>query len=103
MPKVYAATQEILAGSGARDRLVRDFLQPRSGERILKIDCGSASLLPHPRRRLLPWHRCHADHIEQAIERHDGRATFGVGDLSAAPSLPEAAYDQSTALAFTII
>jgi cyclopropane fatty-acyl-phospholipid synthase-like methyltransferase len=93
IPKVYEAFQEILAGSSMRARLVREFLQPRPGERILDIGCGSAAVLPYLGDVRYHGIDANPDHIAQARERHGARGTFSVGDIAAAAALQEGAYD----------
>jgi SAM-dependent methyltransferase len=44
-PAVYSAIQKLIGGTDGRAVVVRDFIRPQPGERILDIGCGPATML----------------------------------------------------------
>jgi SAM-dependent methyltransferase len=46
IPTVYRLFGTVIGGS-YRDRYVREFIQPRSGDRVLDIGCGPGDMLAH--------------------------------------------------------
>jgi SAM-dependent methyltransferase len=76
-PQVYERFQRLLGAHAARQRIVRDFLRPFEGARILDVGCGTGSLLDY-----LPedvdYVGCDLNpiYIESARQRYGDRGRF---------------------------
>jgi cyclopropane fatty-acyl-phospholipid synthase-like methyltransferase len=44
-PKIYSSMRSILGGSKSSEILVRDYIQPKTGDKILDIGCGPGDIL----------------------------------------------------------
>ena len=76
-PRVYEAFQDIMGATAVRTQLVRDFIRPVEGMRILDLGCGTAEIL-----RFLPptvdyvGYDMSAQYIAAAQAKFATRGTF---------------------------
>ncbi|TCR70009.1 class I SAM-dependent methyltransferase [Bosea sp. BK604] len=99
MPKFYAAFQDALGAAKGRKRLVREFIRPEPGSRILDLGCGSAAILPDlPSDVRYVGIDHNPRHIAKAKASHGEAGLFHAGDFSAAASLSAEPYDLVLAL-----
>jgi len=76
-PLVYNTLQSLMGAEKVRARIVRDYVRPFPGMRILDLGCGTAEIL-----RLLPTdityvgYDMSAEYIAAARKRFGGRGTF---------------------------
>jgi SAM-dependent methyltransferase len=85
-PAVYSAVQRLIGGQDGRAIVVRDFIRPQAGDRVLDIGCGPATMLRYLENVSYTGIDFNADYIEEAKARHGGRGVFlvqSVDDLAA--------------------
>jgi len=76
-PAVYDLFQEALGDARLRSHLVREFIRPFPGCRILDIGCGTAKMLRHlPPDAAYSGFDLSAEYIRSARLRYGRRATF---------------------------
>lgn len=71
-PRVYDGFQRVMGATRLRQELVRDFIRPQPGMRLLDIGCGTAEIL-----RLLPRDVIYCGFDISPIYIEAARASFG--------------------------
>jgi SAM-dependent methyltransferase len=76
-PFVYQAFQTMMGFRSARQRVVRDYIRPFPGIRILDLGCGPAEILDSlPTDVVYVGYDLSADYIAAAQKKFGGRGTF---------------------------
>ena len=76
-PRVYTTFQNIMGAESGRARVVRDYVRPFAGMRILDLGCGPAEILYSlPRDIAYVGYDMSADYIASARKKFAGRGTF---------------------------
>jgi SAM-dependent methyltransferase len=81
-PRVYEAWSRLVGGEKGRSTLVRDYVRPTPGERVLDLGCGPGELLAHLGEVDYTGVDISGEYIEQARRRYGGRGEFRVGDAT---------------------
>lgn len=82
-PRVYELWSDLVGARRSRAELVRLYVRPREGDRILDLGCGPGELLGFlPRSVRYTGVDISAQYIAAARERFGDRAEFVVGDAS---------------------
>lgn len=82
-PPIYRLFNAVIGANAARRTLVREFIRPRCGDRVLDIGCGTGEMLPFMDGVSYVGFDMSAEYIDAARQRWRERATFicaGVGD-----------------------
>jgi SAM-dependent methyltransferase len=95
---VYSFFQSLISKPDNREKIVRTYIRPQPGDRILDVGCGPADILD-----LLPDVDYHGfDHsqryIDKARARHGPRGSFHCGDVSEVASQEDGTFDIALAL-----
>jgi ubiquinone/menaquinone biosynthesis C-methylase UbiE len=83
-PAWFNAVQSMFVGRDTRSILVKDYVKPAPGDRLLDIGCGTGEMLPHLGHVAYTGVDPEANYIEAARSRHGTSATFiqaGVQDV----------------------
>ena len=81
-PFVYDGFQNLMGASGIRRELVRDFIRPISGMRVLDIGCGTAEIVRYLPEDVEYWgYDISASYIDAAKRRLGTRGHFHCGLL----------------------
>lgn len=76
VPSIYRLFTSIIGGSSSRQRLVREFVRPVAGMKILDVGCGPADIVEFlPDVRYLGFDASEA-YISEARDRWRGRGEF---------------------------
>lgn len=76
-PMVYEAFQNIMGAKEGRARIVRDWVRPFAGMRVLDLGCGTAEILSAlPRDVTYVGYDMSADYIAAAEKKFAGRGMF---------------------------
>jgi SAM-dependent methyltransferase len=81
VPQLYALLQNMLGGERTRRLLVDEHIQPRKGDRVLDIGCGSAALLPDLGAVDYTGFDLNPEHIAAARARYGDHARFYCGTM----------------------
>jgi SAM-dependent methyltransferase len=73
---IYDALQSLIFKSGTLDYIVRNFIAPASGCRILDLGCGTGSIVPYLRDVSYLGIDSSENHIGHVKSRFSGRAGF---------------------------
>lgn len=77
LPRVYGTFQKIMGAERGRAMVVRDFIQPTPGMRILDLGCGTAEILDAlPRDVSYVGYDMSPAYIASARRRFGGRGSF---------------------------
>jgi SAM-dependent methyltransferase len=91
VPMLYRLFGRLIGGNN-RERIVRQYLRPESGGRVLDLGCGPGNILDY----LPPCDYVGVDseekYIREARQRYGSRAEFRLG-LAEEVDLPEASFD----------
>ena len=75
-PAVYSMVQRLIGGQDGRAVIVRDFIRPQSGDRILDIGCGPATMLQYLDEVSYTGIDFNPSYIEEAKTRYGTRGIF---------------------------
>jgi SAM-dependent methyltransferase len=79
-PRIYDGFQDLMGASRARQELVREFIRPAVGTRLLDIGCGTAAILSFLPQRVEYWgYDISAPYIQDAKNRFGARGHFHCG------------------------
>jgi SAM-dependent methyltransferase len=81
-PEVYEAWSRFVGGEHARSTLVREYVRPWPGARVLDLGCGPGEILPHLRDVDYLGIDLSEDYIDQARRSFGDQAEFRVGDAT---------------------
>jgi cyclopropane fatty-acyl-phospholipid synthase-like methyltransferase len=95
----YDLLQSLVGAERARRTLVREFIEPEPGMRILDIGCGTGGILTHLPEVDYVGFDLNAKYIEEAIARYGARGRFLCADVNAAPPEAQGPYDRILAIA----
>jgi SAM-dependent methyltransferase len=101
-PAAYRWFGRLLGARRVRDRLVREYIRPPAGARILDLGCGPADLLAHLPASIGKYVGIDSNpaYIREARTRwRDRPAEFSVADVNSAASPPAGAFDIVLAIA----
>ena len=93
LPQVYAAFQSLLGGERTRRELINVYLHPKSGDRVLDIGCGSASLLPDLGEISYTGIDRNPEHIASAKQRFGNKASFYCGSVATVVQFANGPFD----------
>ncbi|SFK97297.1 Methyltransferase domain-containing protein [Mesorhizobium albiziae] len=82
MPKVYTGFQDFVGARSARQRIVDDVLEIRSGDRVLDVGCGPADILAFLPQVDYLGIDYSEDYIDAARRRFGNRGRFLAADVS---------------------
>jgi len=82
--RVYEAFQRLVGAERLRRYVTAEHARPRAGERVLDLGCGPGDLLPHLGDVAYTGVDVSEAYVARARERFGERATFVVGDATAA-------------------
>lgn len=86
---VYELFQRLLGSDAARRRIVRDFLRPSQGARILDVGCGPGAILDYlPEDVDYVGYDLNPKYIEEARRKYPGRGRFFCARVDEAPDEP---------------
>ena len=81
-PWVYDALQNLMGAIKAREKLVREWIKPFPGCRILDIGCGTAKILDHLQEVEYYGFDLSEEYIENAQERYGDLGNFKCAEVS---------------------
>lgn len=81
-PAFYTGFANLLGADAARKRFVSEVITPRTGERVLDVGCGPASLLPFLPTVEYSGIDLNPHHIQFAREHYADRGRFFIGDAT---------------------
>jgi SAM-dependent methyltransferase len=81
-PRVYEAWSRLVGGEKGRSVLVREYVRPAAGMRVLDLGCGPGELVPYLGEVTYVGVDVSVEYIEQARRRYGDRAEFRVGDAT---------------------
>jgi SAM-dependent methyltransferase len=85
LPRIYDFAQNLVGAERARAIVVRDYLRPQPGQRLLDIGCGTARVLPHlPVDTLYVGVDLSQDYIDAARQAYGQRGKFFCIDIGLA-------------------
>jgi cyclopropane fatty-acyl-phospholipid synthase-like methyltransferase len=99
VPAVYSIIQKLVGGSDGRAILVKDFIQPRAGDRILDIGCGPATMLPFLGDISYTGIDLSEAYIKQAEAKFGSRGTFLASSVDELAGRLDDGYDIVLAIA----
>lgn len=76
IPAIYSLFKLIIGGSSSRTTLVREYVRPKCGDRILDIGCGPGDILPYLPDVKYVGFDTSQEYIKAAQTRYGVRATF---------------------------
>lgn len=76
IPAIYSLFKLLIGGSSGRTRLVREYVRPTFGDRILDIGCGPGDILPYLPDVKYVGFDASQEYIKAAQTRYGVRATF---------------------------
>jgi SAM-dependent methyltransferase len=100
VPRAYEAWSRLVGGANGRKVLVRDYVRPHPGARILDLGCGPGELVDHFGDVRYVGIDVSDDYIARARHAFGDRAEFRVGD---ATKLDDDLRDFDVVLAFGVI
>jgi SAM-dependent methyltransferase len=74
--RIYRALQSIIGGDNNRALLVRRWIRPRPGDRVVDIGCGPGTMVPHLRDTIYTGVEIERSYIDSANARYGDRAAF---------------------------
>lgn len=95
----YDLLQSLVGAEKARRTLVREYIEPEPGMRVLDIGCGTGGILAHLPRVEYVGFDLNARYIAEAIARHGSQGRFLCADVNAAPQESEGSFDRILAIA----
>jgi SAM-dependent methyltransferase len=99
-PQVYELWSRLVGGERSRTTLVREFVRPQPGERVLDLGCGPAELLPYLGDVEYVGIDHSAEYVERARGRFGDRGEFRTGDATA---IDEDLRDFDVVIAFGVL
>jgi SAM-dependent methyltransferase len=100
VPQAYEAWSRVVGGANGRSVLVRDYVRPQPGARVLDLGCGPGELIDHLGDVHYVGIDISAGYIARARQAFGDRAEFRVGD---ATRLDEDLRDFDLVLAFGVL
>jgi len=91
-PLIYDGFQNLMGASEIRKELVRDYIKPSPGMRILDIGCGTAEIISYLPQGVGYWgYDISPRYIDSAKERFGARGNFhcGMFDVNQVERLPK--------------
>jgi SAM-dependent methyltransferase len=85
VPRLFRLMQWVYGGVPARRRIIREYIQPRQGERLLDLGCGLADILDDLSDVDYFGVDANQTYIREAERRFGGRATFYCCDVADLP------------------
>lgn len=76
IPAIYSLFKLIIGGSSSRTILVREYVRPKCGDRLLDIGCGPGDTLPYLPDVGYVGFDASQEYIKAAQTRYGNRATF---------------------------
>ena len=76
IPAIYSLFKLIIGGSSSRTTLVREYVRPKCGDRILDIGCGPGDILPYLPDVKYVGFDTSQEYIKAAQTRYGVRPTF---------------------------
>jgi SAM-dependent methyltransferase len=98
-PAIYSVVQNLVGGTDGRAIVVREFIQPRAGDRILDIGCGPATMLPFLGDVSYTGLDLSEAYIEQAKAQFGERGTFLTSSVDDIAGRLNDGYDIALAIA----
>ena len=95
----YDLLQSLVGAEIARRTLVREYIEPEPGMRVLDIGCGTGGILAHLPRVEYVGFDLNARYIAEAIARYGSQGRFLCADVNAAPQESEGSFDRILAIA----
>lgn len=92
-PQVYNFSQWLVGSTKLRDEMVRTYIRPHAGMRILDLGCGPGNLILHLPAVEYVGIDLSEDYIRQATRRFGKRATFHVGHAERAAWVADERFD----------
>jgi len=93
IPRLYDLFQSVLGAHRAREILVRDYIRPSPGARILDLGCGPAVMLPYLGNVDYVGIDLNPRHIAEARRRYGERGDFRCGDTDSIAAIADGSYD----------
>lgn len=97
-PAIFQSFQRLVGGERARTQLIRDYIRPQAGMRMLDIGCGPGEMFAHMPMLAYTGLDISEPYIEHARERFGERAEFRVASGAQLPS-DLAGFDLAIAIA----
>lgn len=82
IPRAYEAWSRLVGAEYGRATLVREYVRPRSGARVLDLGCGPGDLVRHLGDVSYVGVDVSEAYVAQARKAYSGRAEFRVGDAT---------------------
>ena len=93
LPVMYNLLQRSIAPTSSRQELVREYVRPAPGDRVLDIGCGTGAVLDHMSGVSYTGFDPSPSYIEAAREQRGTRGSFFVGTLGEVSSSDVGEFD----------
>ena len=100
IPMLYDGFQRMLGGRRSRTKLVAEYIRPKSGDNVLDLGCGPASILPCLGKVSYVGIDLNGDHIEKARADHGAAGSFHAGDFASLQTDLKGTFDLVLCLGF---